>query len=87
MYAQVLFHGPSIDGKSGTDGVDLHKDIDHTICFQFRGQHSIIKTCMFYYSESDVFNVNFDKDVTTHQISARTRCCLIFCLISEERTK
>ena len=50
----------------------LHSDIDHTICFQFRGQHSIIKTCTFYYSESDVFNVNFDKDATTHQISART---------------
>jgi hypothetical protein len=50
----------------------LHSNIDHTICFQFRGQHSIIKTCTFFYSESDVFNVNFDKDATTHQISART---------------
>jgi len=52
--------------------MNLHKNIDHTICFNFRGKHAIIKTCSFFYAECDVFNVNFDKQRSPNSFTART---------------
>eukprot|EP00939_MAST-03C_sp_MAST-3C-sp1_P002272 g2272.t1 len=59
-------------GKVEQMALTLHERIDHTICFNFRGKYATVKTCSFFYSKSEVFNVNFDKTKCMNRFTGRT---------------